>query len=123
MPYHQRIQIMGVTGDDATFKVYDSGPLSHFSVCVEEWWRVPTTGERKHLKTWFRCSAFWRLAEAAAKILKRGTWVFVEGRIRTRKVGDKEYWTVNVDSFKSLSVRERKHAEPEDENQDNQQED
>lgn len=116
MPYMQRIQLMGVTGQAAEFKVLPSGPLANFSVCVEEFWRDQQTGERKNLKTWFRCSAFGRIAEQAAKALPSGTWVFLEGRMRMRRVDDKDYWGVTVDNFRRLSKPDR--PEPEDEVQE-----
>lgn len=113
MPYMQRIQLMGVTGSDAEFKVNDTGPFARFSVCVEEFWRDSRSGERKNLKTWFRCSAFGKIAEQAAKALPSGTWVFLEGRMRMRRVNDMDYWTVTVDNFRKLSKPER--PEPPDE--------
>lgn len=112
------MQIMGVTGEDADLRIIASGPLSHFSVCVEEWRRVPTTGEKKRTTTWFRCSAFGRIGEQAHKQLKKGTWVLAEGRMRCVKKNDKEYWGLTVDMFRDLTFRPKHETEPEDENQD-----
>lgn len=124
MPYHQRLQLMGVTGVDANMQITDTGELSHFSVCVEEYWRSPATGEVKKNTTWFKCSAFGKIAVQAHKHLKRGTWVYVEGRMRAVRKGDKEYWGVNVSMFRDLTPREPsgEHHKAEDENQDTQQE-
>ena len=121
MPYYQRVQLMGVTGEAADLKVYDTGPISHFSICIEERFRVPTTGEKKMVTTWVRCSAFGRVAEQAHKVLRSGTWVFAEGRLRMSKGNDgREMWGVNVDTFRNLSRRPKaaRAAAAEDENQD-----
>lgn len=114
MPYHQRITIMGVTGNDPELKILDTGQLAKFSVCVEERYRVQTTGEKKKRVTWFRCSAFGKLAEQAGKVIKKGTWLFVEGRMRCRKEGEREYWNITVETFRNLTPRS---AEAEDEDQ------
>lgn len=115
MPYFQRVQVMGVTGQAPEFKALDNGPLTRFSVCVEEWYR-DSVGGKKKITTWFRCSAFNKLAEQAAKALKNpGTWVFVEGRLRTRKVEEREFWSITVDSFRILGPRT--HEEQPDQDQ------
>lgn len=111
---------MGVVGGDPEFKVLDSGPMSRFSVCVEERWRA-TNGEKKVMTTWFRCSAFQRPAEQVKKVLKKGSWVFLEGRMRMRKgENNYEHWNVTVDTFRNLSHRpgSREH-DPADEDQTN----
>lgn len=108
---------MGVTGTPATLEITDTGPRSHFSVCVEEHWRNLNTGKRKERITWFKCSAFGRIAEQAHKRLTGGVWVYCEGRIRTVKKEGKDYWGMNVDSF-ILTQHVKKGVEPEDENQD-----
>lgn len=101
MAYFQRVQIMGVTGDDPTMKILESGPFARFSVAVDEWYRNQQ-GDSKRITTWFRCSAFGKVAEQVMKQLPTGTWVFVEGRMRVRKVEKREFVTITVDQFRKL---------------------
>jgi single stranded DNA-binding protein len=110
MAYFQRLQIMGVTGEAPTFKIVSSGPLARFSVCVTEWWR-DKQGESKKIDTWFRCSAFGGVGESVMKQVDKGTWIFLEGRVRMRLVNGKERMTVNVDQFRKLEPRERNHSD------------
>lgn len=113
MPYYQRVQIMGVTGAAAELKFNEQGqPRTHFSVFVEEAWRDKVSGDRKKLTTIFRCTAFNAMAQSAARVLGKGTWIFVEGRMRCRAVEGREFWSVTVDAFRRLE-----RNEPEDESQ------
>lgn len=112
MPYMQRLAIMGVTGSDPEKKVLDTGLVAHFSVCVEEYWRNDNDGKRQSTTTWFRCSAFGRVGEQAMKLLPKGTWIYLEGRMRCRRANDIDYWSVNVDNFRKLTPP--KPGSPED---------
>lgn len=118
MPYFQRVQIMGVTGDEPEYKVLDSGPLARFSVCVDEYYR-DKDGEKQKIKTWFRCSCFGKLAEQAQQALGKGTWIFVEGHMRTRQVRDekgilRDFWSITVDQFRRLEGKRVRDPQPED---------
>lgn len=102
MAYFQRVQVMGVTGEKPTLKIIETGPFARFSVAVDERWRNQQ-GESKKVTTWFRCSAFGKVAEQAMKQIKTGTWVFVEGRMRVRKLPDgREFTSITVDQFRKL---------------------
>lgn len=92
---------MGVTGEKPTLKIIATGPFARFSVAVDEHYRNQQ-GDHKKITTWFRCSAFGKVAQQAMKQLPTGTWVFVEGRMRVRKVEDREFFTITVDSFRVL---------------------
>lgn len=117
MPYYQKTQIMGVTGGPAELKFDEAGrPRCNFSVFVEEYWRDPATGDRRKLTTIFRCTAWNKVADHAAKVLKGGTWVFVVGRMRSRKHNDREYWSMTIDR---LQLIERWSGKDEDQSQEN----
>lgn len=116
MPYYHQTQIMGVTGGAAELKFDEAGrPRCNFSVFVEEYWRDPATGDRKKLTTIYRCTAWNKSADHAAKVLKAGTWVFCVGRMRSRKHHDREYWSMTIDSFRLI---ERWSGNAEDESQE-----
>jgi single stranded DNA-binding protein len=102
MAYFQRLEIMGVAGTDPVLKILDTGPYARFSVAVDEWHRNPE-GRSTKITTWFRCSAFGRVAEQCVKAITKGTYVFIEGRIRVRKVEDREFWSVTVDLFRRIN--------------------
>ncbi len=117
MPYFQRAEIMGVTGEDAADLQFlaNGTPFSHFNVCVEERWRDQITGEKRAVKTWFRCSAWGKIANQANKVLKPGTWVYCEGRMRCRKADNGvEFWSLTVDGFRKLSRPDPADIHPQD---------
>ena len=111
MPYYAQTQIMGVSGAAAELKFDEAGrPRCNFSVFVEEYWRDPATGDRRKLTTVYRCTAWNKTADHAAKVLKAGTWVFCVGRMRSRKHEGREYWNLTIDR---LQLIERWAAEDE----------
>jgi single-strand DNA-binding protein len=59
-------------------------------VATTEGWRDKQTGENKEATEWHNVVMFDRLAEIAAEYLRKGSHIYVEGRIRTRKWQDKE---------------------------------
>jgi single-strand DNA-binding protein len=60
------------------------------SVATTEKWKDKTTGEAKEATEWHKISAFGRLAEIAAEYLRKGSGVYIEGSLRTRKWTDKQ---------------------------------
>ena len=59
-------------------------------LATPESWKDKGTGEKKELTEWHRVVFYRKLAEIAAQYLKKGSQVYIEGRIRTRKWTDKE---------------------------------
>ena len=59
-------------------------------IATTEQWRDKQTGENKEATEWHNVVMFDRLAEIAAEYLRKGSQIFVEGKIRTRKWQDKE---------------------------------
>jgi single-strand DNA-binding protein len=102
--------LMGYTGKPAEEHIHDNAIIAHFAVAVAEHWRDKTSGERRERVTWFRCTAFGKLAELCLKLLKKkGTPVYLEGRMRMTSKPDpdtgrpREYWGVQVDMIKIIS--------------------
>ena len=84
-----RVTVMGVLGRDPETKQFPTGgSMTTFSVATTEFWKDKTTGERKEATEWHRISTNNRLAEIASKYLKKGSKVYIEGSLRTRKWKD-----------------------------------
>ena len=85
--------------------------ICNFSIACTETWKDKQTGERKEMTEWVRISAFGKLAEICSQYLKKGSQVYVEGSLRTRKWTDKDgqerYTTeIRCDDMKMLGSRQ-----------------
>jgi single-strand DNA-binding protein len=84
-----KVTVMGVLGRDPETKQFpNGGSITTFSVATTEFWKDKATGERKSATEWHRIATSNRLAEIASKYLKKGSKVYVEGSMRTRKYKD-----------------------------------
>ena len=89
MPNVNKVTVMGVLGRDPETKNFpNGGSMTTFSVATTEFWKDKATGERKSATEWHRIATSNRLAEIASKYLKKGSKVYVEGSLRTRKYKD-----------------------------------
>lgn len=78
---YQKTQIIGNLGRDPEMKYLQSGdPVTSFSVATSEKW-TGKDGQKQERTTWFRVSAFGKLAEVVNEYLKKGSKVFVEGAL------------------------------------------
>ena len=83
--------IIGNLGRDPETRYLPSGEqVTSIAVATTESWKDKTTGEKQSLTEWHRISFFGKLAEIAGQYLKKGSQVYIEGRLRTRKYTDKE---------------------------------
>lgn len=104
--------ILGNIGKDPEVKYTASGEaICNITVATSESWKDKATGEKKDLTEWHRISFFGKLAEICGQYLKKGSQVYVEGSIRTRKWTDKEgqerYTTeIRGDEMKMLGSRQ-----------------
>ena len=81
-----KVTIVGNLGDDPEVKYLPSGgAVTNISVATSESWKDKQTGEQKEKVEWHRIVFFNRLAEIAGEYLKKGSQVYVEGSLRTRK--------------------------------------
>jgi single-strand DNA-binding protein len=86
-----KVILIGNLGKDPQQRAMPSGkPVVNFSVATTEQWRDKQTGENKEATEWHNVVMFDRLAEIAAEYLRKGSQVYIEGKIRTRKWQDKE---------------------------------
>ena len=86
-----KVIIVGNLGRDPETRYLPSGEaVTNISVATTDSWKDKTSGEKKELTEWHRVAFFGRLAEIAGEYLKKGSQVYVEGALRTRKWQDKE---------------------------------
>ncbi len=86
-----KVQLIGNLGQDPDSKKLDSGDtVTNISIATTEKWKDKVSGEPKEVTEWHRVTFFGKLAEIAAQYLKKGSSVYVEGSLRTRKYTDKD---------------------------------
>jgi single-strand DNA-binding protein len=99
-------------GADPETRYLPSGdPVTNIRLATTESWKDKASGEKKEATEWHRVVFFRRLAEIAGQYLKKGSQVYIEGRIRTRKWQDKEgqerYTTeIEAEEMKMLGGRQ-----------------
>ena len=86
-----KVILVGNLGrDPETRYLPEGGAVTNVSIATTDTWKDKTSGEKKEATEWHRVVFFNRLAEIAGEYLKKGSQVYVEGRLRTRKWQDKE---------------------------------
>ncbi len=68
----------------------DGAAMTNISVATTSQWKDKNTGEKREETEWHRVAFFGRLAEVAGEYLRKGSQVYIEGRLRTRKWQDKD---------------------------------
>lgn len=112
MPALNRVQLIGYLGKDPESKFTPTGKrVAQFSVAISNRWRGKD-GEAKEYTEWVNIEAWGRLGEICQEYLKKGSLIFVEGRMKTDRYEDKgenRYFTKVV--ALSLQFLDRKPAE------------
>ena len=81
--------LIGRLGSDPVIKyTTDNNAITNISVATTDRYKDKNTGEQKEITEWHRVVFFKRLAEIAGEYLKKGSQVYIEGRLRTRKWTD-----------------------------------
>ena len=94
MPALNRVQLIGRLGKDPESKFTPTGKkVTHFSIAISNRWKSKD-GEAKEYTEWVYIEAWGRLGEICGEYLKKGSLVFVEGRLKTDRVEDKFYTKV-----------------------------
>ncbi len=112
MPALNKVQLIGYLGKDPETRSIPSGQkVTTFSLGVTRRWK--SDGVNKEATDWFNVQAWGRLGENSQKYLKKGSLVYVEGRLQTDKYEDKggetKYFTKVV--AQTLQFLDRKPAE------------
>ena len=85
-----KVILVGNLGQDPETRAMPSGkPVTNVRIATSESWKDKQTGEQKEQTEWHTIVFFDRLAEIAAEYLRKGSQIYVEGRLRTRKWQDK----------------------------------
>lgn len=83
--------LIGNLGNDPDIRYTASGTaIANISLATAESWRDKNSGEQQERTEWHRIVFFGRLAEVVGEYLRKGSQIYVEGRIQTRKWQDKE---------------------------------
>lgn len=86
-----KVIVVGNLGRDPETRFMPSGgAVCNVSVATSRNWKDKSSGERKEETEWHRVVFFDRLAEIAGEYLKKGSSVYIEGRLQTRKYTDKD---------------------------------
>jgi single-strand DNA-binding protein len=107
-----KVIVVGNLGADPETRFLPSGEaVTNIRVATTDKWKDKASGEMKEATEWHRISFFGRLAEIAGEYLKKGSQVYVEGSLRTRKWQDKDgqdrYSTeIRADVMQMLGRRE-----------------
>lgn len=95
MPALNRVQLIGRLGKDPESKFTPTGKkVTHFSIAISQRWK--TGGEMKEYTEWVNIEAWGRLGEVCQEYLKKGSLIYLEGRLKTEKYEDKgetKYYT------------------------------
>jgi single-strand DNA-binding protein len=95
-----KVIIVGNLGGDPETRYMPSGSaVTNLTVATNESWKDKATGEQKDRTEWHKVAMFNRLAEIAAEYLRKGSQVYIEGKLRTRKWQDKsgqDRWTTEI---------------------------
>ncbi len=86
-----KVILIGNLGADPETRSMPSGmTVTNVRIATSESWKDKATGAQQERTEWHNVAFFGRLAEIAAEYLRKGSQVFVEGRLRTRKWQDKQ---------------------------------
>jgi single-strand DNA-binding protein len=86
-----KVILVGNLGADPETRYTASGDaICNIRLATTESWKDKTSGEKKEITEWHRVVFYRKLAEIAGQYLKKGSQVYLEGRIKTRKWQDKE---------------------------------
>jgi single-strand DNA-binding protein len=113
-----KVLIVGNLGRDPETRYTPGGDcITNITVATTDSWKDKASGEKKEQTEWHRITFFGKLAEIAGQYLKKGSQIYVEGSLRTRKYKDKDgvekYATdIKADSMQMLGGRHDSGKEP-----------
>jgi single-strand DNA-binding protein len=95
-----KVILVGNLGAKPEIKYASNGnAISNLSIATSESWTDKSTGQKQERTEWHRVSLFGKVAEIAGQYLDKGSKVYVEGKLQTRKHTDKdgiERWTTEI---------------------------
>jgi len=118
MPSVNKVMLLGNLGRDPEVRTFPNGDsVCNFSIATSTSWKDKATGEKKEKTEWHNIVMYRKLAEIAGEYLKKGSSVFVEGSLQTRKWQTKEgqdrYTTeVAADTMQMLGGKDNRNIAP-----------
>jgi len=115
-----KVILVGNLGKDPEVRYSpNGGAVTNITLATSESWKDKNTGEKQEKTEWHRVVFFGKLAEIAGEYLKKGSQVYIEGRLQTRKWQDKEgkdrYTTeIVAGEMQMLGSREGRGGPPSD---------
>ena len=95
-----KVMLIGNLGQDPEVKYMPNGnAVANITVATSESWKDKNTGESVDKTEWHRVIFFRRLAEIVGEYLKKGSKIYIEGKLQTRKWQDKngkDNWTTEI---------------------------
>jgi len=86
-----KVILIGNLGKDPETRYLPNGDaVCNFVVATSETWKDKSTGEKQEATEWHRINVFRKLAEICGQYLKKGSPVYIEGKLKTRKWQDKD---------------------------------
>ena len=113
-----KVILVGNLGKDPETRYAPSGDaICNITLATTDTWRDKASGEKREATEWHRVVFFGKLAEIAGQYLRKGSQVYVEGSLRTRKWQDKDgqdrYTTeIRADEMKMLGSRQDGDSAP-----------
>lgn len=108
-----KVIIIGNLGEDPDIRYTGDGKaIANISVATSDSWKDKQSGEQQERTEWHRCVCFGRLAEIVGEHLHKGSKIYLEGRLQTRKWQDKDgqdrYTTeINFHDMQMLDSRQQ----------------
>ena len=97
-----KVILVGNLGKDPETKYMPSGDcVCNFSIATTESWKDKGSGEKIEKTEWHNIVMYRRLAEVAGEYLRKGSQVYIEGKLKTRKWQDKsgaDRWTTEIEA-------------------------
>jgi single-strand DNA-binding protein len=91
-----KVTLIGYLGHAPELRYTASGdPVAHLALATTETWKDKASGEKKESTEWHRVVLYRKLAEISGQYLKKGSLVYIEGRLQTRKWTGKD----DIDRF------------------------
>jgi single-strand DNA-binding protein len=86
-----KVIIVGNLGKDPEIRYTSAGkPIANITVATSETWKDKNTGEKREKAEWHKVTFFDKLAEIVGQYLKKGSKIYLEGKLQTRKWQDKD---------------------------------
>jgi single-strand DNA-binding protein len=112
-----KVIVLGNLGKDPEVKLFDNGnSVCNLSIATSESWKDKVTGEKKEATEWHRVVLSNRLADVASQYLTKGSKVYIEGKLKTRKwqnqLGHDQYTTeIRANVMQMLDARSASNTE------------